>query len=105
GTINAQGGQVLLTAAAAETVVNSLVNMNGLIDVSGQTGGSVTITGNTVTVGGTLNASGTNGGGSVKIGGDFHGQGSTPHAQYTTIEQGAVIDASAITSGDGGKVA
>ncbi len=35
GTIDAEGGQVLLTAAAAETVVNSLINMSGVIDADG----------------------------------------------------------------------
>ena len=32
GTIAAEGGQVLLTAAAAETVVNSLINLSGAIE-------------------------------------------------------------------------
>ncbi len=46
GTINAQGGQVLLTAAAAENLVNSLVNMSGVIDAdtAGGQQGQVNIT-------------------------------------------------------------
>jgi filamentous hemagglutinin family protein len=134
GVIIAEGGQVLLTAAAAESVVNSLINMSGVVDadtpgahqgsvtitagngkaeisgtisVTGQTGGNVTVTGNTVDLqnGSLINASGQNGGGYVKVGGDFHGQGSTPTAQYTTVESDATIDAGATVSGDGGKVA
>ena len=156
GAINADGGQVLLTAAAAETVVNSLINLNGVIDAdsvgaqqgsvtvaamgsnavtnnvaankgqlqgasevevsgtisasgkgTGQTGGSITVTADNVALlsGSAIDASGDAGGGSIKIGGDFHGAGATPTALHTIVESGATIDASAITTGNGGKVA
>ena len=48
--------------------------------------------------------SGDAGGGTVRIGGDFHGQGATPTAQATVVQQGATINANAITTGNGGNV-
>ncbi len=155
GLIQADGGQVLLTAAAAETVVNSLVNLSGLVEADsvgaeqgqvnitalgsnavagnvtaakgqlrgasevlvsgtvnasgkgeGQAGGNITITADNVGIlsGSVIDASGDAGGGTVRIGGDFHGQGATATALHTIVESGATIDASAITSGHGGNV-
>ena len=40
-----------------------------------------------------------------EVGGDFHGQGSTPTALATVVESGSTISADAITSGNGGQVA
>ncbi len=138
GTIEAQGGQVLLTARAARSVLTNVINTSGMIeatsahdengtivldagdgaaeisgtlDVSGkaagETGGTVTATGGSVTVnaGALIDASGDAGGGSVALGGDFHGAGPLADATTTTIAAGAVINASAIATGNGGSVA
>ncbi len=141
GAINANGGVVTLTAAAAHGIVNSVVSNSGTISATSfkQHDGKIILyaekTGNsTATNSGTLDASGYKtghkggevdvladnvnltstsvvdvsgdaGAGNVKIGGDFHGQGATPTATNTTVEQGAIIKADAITSGNGGQVA
>ena len=156
GRINVDGGQVKLTAAAAATAVDSLINMGGLIDArtaGGQAGqveiyaeGSNAVPGNvaadkerkqgssTVLVSGTIDAAGRNpgekggtvellgdnvgvlsgslidasgdaGGGTVRIGGDFHGAGSTPAALNTYVDPNSLILANADASGNGGKVA
>jgi trimeric autotransporter adhesin len=134
GTIQAQGGRVIMTARAAASVQDAVVNntgmisatsarvangevildggdgnvaVSGTIDVSGkgsgQTGGSVTVTGHAITVadGATIDASGNAGGGTIKIGGDLHGGGTTPHAASVTVGQ-ATINADATVSGNGG---
>lgn len=133
GTINAQGGVVKLTAAAARGVVDSVVTNSGTIsanglstkggkitlyaangtatnsgklDVSGTSGGQADVLGKKVHLTSTSNidASGINGGGTVKVGGDYQGQGTTPTADYTNVDSGSVINANAVTTGNGGKV-
>ncbi|HBB33227.1 MAG TPA: hypothetical protein DDZ80_01030, partial [Cyanobacteria bacterium UBA8803] len=51
-----------------------------------------------------INASGTNGGGTVRIGGDYQGQGAVPRALQTSISSDSVINADAQLHGDGGRV-
>jgi hypothetical protein len=50
GSIEAQGGKVTLTAAAAKDVVDNIINMDGIIDVSSTTGdaGNISITGGNI---------------------------------------------------------
>jgi filamentous hemagglutinin family protein len=86
--------------------------VSGRIDVSGlkpgQPGGSATVTGGSVDLASTarIAARGKAGGGSVRIGGGAHGQDSTVrNAQTTNVAAGAVVDASATGSGNGGQVA
>jgi filamentous hemagglutinin family protein len=156
GVISADGGQVKLTAAAAGSLVNSLINMNGVIEArsvgdktgeivisadgsnavagnvaankgvkqgnstvlvsgvldasgrnTGEHGGQVTVTGDNVALlsGSVIDASGDIGGGSVHVGGDFHGGGTTPTALNTYVDPNALIVADAVTQGNGGNVA
>ncbi|HMP01703.1 MAG TPA: YDG domain-containing protein, partial [Gemmatales bacterium] len=112
GTISADGGRVFLTAAAAHDMVNSVINMDGIIqaasigEVNGEivifAEGSNAVTGNdpakkgqkqgnsTVLVSGTLNASGRNHG---ELGGTIE-----VLADRVGILSGALLDA----SGDAG---
>jgi filamentous hemagglutinin family protein len=79
----------------------------GSVDASNPmgTGGSVTVVGDLVgLIGVNVNASGANGGGTVRVGGDYHGQGTVPNAQRTLIDRNSKIEASALRSGDGGRV-
>jgi filamentous hemagglutinin family protein len=73
---------------------------------AGETGGTVQILADNVQLmsGSSIDVSGDAGGGTVHVGGDFHGGNGTPTAQHTTVETGAVINASAITTGSGGQV-
>jgi len=134
GTIAAAGGHVIMTARAASSVQDAVVNNTGMISATsaklengevvldggdgdvatsgsidasgagrGQSGGSVAITGHNVTVadGATINVSGDAGGGSVRIGGDAHGQGPLQNAANTHVGH-ATITADATTTGNGG---
>jgi filamentous hemagglutinin family protein len=77
----------------------------GEIDTSGQSGGEVTIVGDRVGLASaTVNASGSNGGGTVRIGGDYQGQGTVPNASGTFVDEATTIAADALNSGDGGQV-
>lgn len=75
GTIHAEGGTVLMTATAAESVVNATINMSGVVianAVDTGKGGEIDLEGGsgTTTISGTLDASATTGkGGGINISG------------------------------------
>ncbi len=98
GQINAQGGRVEITAKAAKSAVDNIINVDGVIDVSSieQHGGKIILSGGdqgVVKVGGTLKASGKTGGGDIDIKGE-----------NISLEKTAKIEANAIANGDGGTV-
>jgi len=154
GTIQSDGGQIILSAEGARHTVDSVINIDGLIQAqtinqqtgdvrvlggelgqvttndiidasglnSGQHGGRVIITGENVDLNGNahINVDGHAGGGHILIGGDYLGgngnQDDLPHenarnedlsirnANTVSLADGAVLSASAVHSGDGGKV-
>ncbi|WP_414552321.1 CHAT domain-containing protein [Anabaena sp. CCY 0017] len=69
-------------------------------------GGNINVLGDTVNLidNAQINAAGNNGGGTIKIGGDYKGQGTVPNASQTFVSSNSVINADAITNGDGGIV-
>jgi len=136
GLIKADGGVVLMTAAAANNLRQSAVNNTGIIEartllnrnghifldaIGGQTtvdgvldasatagtGGQVIATGDRVLIksGAHLTASGTTGGGEILVGGSWQGSDPTIHqAIGTIVEQGALLEANATDTGNGGTV-
>ncbi|MDR9405096.1 MAG: hypothetical protein RI580_16865, partial [Halothece sp. Uz-M2-17] len=79
--------------------------ITGELDVSGETGGNIYVLGDKVGLyEGQLSAEGLSGGGNIFVGGDDQGEGNLPTAQRTYISAGSVLEANAITQGDGGKV-
>ena len=100
GTISATGGQVLLTAQAARSVLTNAINVTGMIEATSahvENGEIVLDAGpnGSVTLGSAavLDASGDQGGGTIAVSGGT-----------VTVTQGALLDASAVTSGNGGTV-
>jgi filamentous hemagglutinin family protein len=68
-------------------------------------GGKITVTGQQVALkGAEVDASGATGGGTVKIGGDWQGTGTTQRAETTSIDAASIIRADATQSGNGGTV-
>lgn len=97
GTIDAEGGTVLMSATAAKGVVDDVINMNGVVKVSSvtQKGGKIILSGGSsgkVKVTGTLDASGENGG---QI--DVRGQD-------IDVGQTAMLLADGGQNGDGGEI-
>ncbi|MCA3580997.1 MAG: hypothetical protein IOD08_27355, partial [Bradyrhizobium sp.] len=100
-------GEIVLDGGDAGTVA-----VAGTLDASGanadETGGSVAVLGDTILVGDSarLLATGHSGGGAVRVGGGW--QGATlygrPSAVRLAIGQGALLDASAIATGNGGEI-
>ncbi|MHB1947104.1 MAG: filamentous hemagglutinin N-terminal domain-containing protein, partial [Gammaproteobacteria bacterium] len=140
GSVIANGGKILMSAAAAQGVLDNVINMSGVAQAqsvaqqngeiilsadpnvgtvqvsgkldasgkaSGQTGGRVKVLGANVKLNSpaVVDVSGDQGGGTILIGGNFHGAGPEPNASTTFIGSGVLLNADAITKGNGGQVA
>ncbi|MFN6485382.1 MULTISPECIES: CHAT domain-containing protein [unclassified Nostoc] len=99
GTVKLTDSNVTIPTTPGTTIVS------GIVDVSSQTGGTVTALGQRVgVIDAKINASGTNGGGTVLIGGNYQGKGTLPNAEQTYINSNSVINADSKLSGNGGRV-
>ncbi|MEH2225482.1 CHAT domain-containing protein [Nostoc sp.] len=99
GTVKLTNSNVIIPTTPGTTIVS------GTVDVSSQTGGTVTALGTKVAViDAKINASGTNGGGTVLIGGDYQGKGTLPNADRTYVDSKSVINADSNLNGNGGRV-
>ncbi|MEH1924496.1 CHAT domain-containing protein [Nostoc sp.] len=99
GTVKLTASNVTIPTTPGTTIVS------GKVDVSSQTGGTVTALGKRVAViNANINASGSNGGGIVLIGGDYQGKGTLPNADQTDVNSYSVINADSNLNGNGGRV-
>ncbi len=97
-TVQTPSGTVIPTETGTALV-------SGTLDTSGQMGGGVNVLGDKVGLfAANINASGTNGGGTVRIGGDYRGNGTVPNASQTLVSDDSTIAAHATEYGDGGQV-
>jgi fibronectin-binding autotransporter adhesin len=97
-------GEIILSGGNGNDLISGLLSVTGRH--SGLKGGLIQILGQNIHLvsSAVIDASGDAGGGVINIGGSAHGAGPLPDATNTTVDQGAVINASAITSGNGGDV-
>lgn len=98
GAIIANGGEVVMTASAAKSAVDNVINMDGIVDVSSVSvkGGKIILSGGnsgSVKVSGTLKANGKIGGGDVKVTG-----------KNVILDNTSEIAADATVVGNGGRV-
>lgn len=106
GVIVIDGG----APAAGNADTGNVTLQDAVLDVSGlntgERGGRVEVTGRNVGLLGntSVDARGAAGGGTVLVGGDWQGGGTLAHAETVVMDSAARIDASALTSGAGGKV-
>jgi hypothetical protein len=90
---------------------NGKVSVSGKLNVGGRhhhsTGGTIQVLGQYVHLLSTasLNASGAAGGGTILVGGNFHGAGPEQNALTTRVDAGAILQANALKTGNGGKIA
>ncbi|WP_435640265.1 right-handed parallel beta-helix repeat-containing protein [Micavibrio aeruginosavorus] len=92
------GATVLMTASGAKEVVDTVINMSGVVQATSATvqGGKIILNGGNagkVKVSGTIDASGAAGGGDIKVIGED-----------IEVTQGAVVTADALTNGNGGSI-
>ncbi|MCZ0898766.1 filamentous hemagglutinin N-terminal domain-containing protein, partial [Microcoleus sp. HI-ES] len=105
-TTNAQG-EVVLTGGQTVPAGAGTALVAGAADVSarGGAGGSVNVLGDKVgLLGAKIEASGPDGGGTVRIGGDYRGEGTVPNATMTYVDGKSSIATNATESGNGGRV-
>ncbi|MDH4378662.1 MAG: filamentous hemagglutinin N-terminal domain-containing protein [Vampirovibrionales bacterium] len=95
GTINVEGSVV---QQQGDLLANSS-DANGI-------GGKITVLGESIALykGSLLSANGANGGGSIRVGGDYQGQGSLPHANRLYADLGSLIQANSTRQGNGGSI-
>jgi filamentous hemagglutinin family protein len=94
-------GTILLTGSKIQPQSGTTI-ASGQLDSSS---GTVNILGDRVALlGAAVNASGQQGGGTVRIGGDYQGQGTIMSADRTFISPTTTIQANALTQGHGGRV-
>ncbi|MDX2240629.1 MAG: CHAT domain-containing protein [Leptolyngbyaceae cyanobacterium bins.302] len=104
-SVNPNGSVQLSSSGARIPTLSGTAITSGKIDVSGQGGGTVNLIGDRVgVIDGTINASGMHQGGTVRIGGDYQGQGTIPNASRTLVDRNSMINADALQSGKGGRV-
>ena len=106
-SVHQHNGVIILDGGSSGTVlVSGRLNAGTRRHSRGTKGGTIEITGNNIDIASTadINVSGAAGGGNIYIGGNEHGAGPLANASTTTINSGAVLNASALNSGNGGNV-
>ena len=102
-TISGKGRVALLQQGNGFAIASGTLDASN--PIAGQTGGTVNVFGSRVALfNANINASGANGGGTVRIGGDYQGNGTAPNAERTFISRNSRINADALHNGDGGRV-
>ncbi|MBE9092635.1 CHAT domain-containing protein [Tychonema sp. LEGE 07203] len=100
-------GEVVLTGGQTVPAMAGTALVSGAADVSagGGAGGSISVLGDKVgLLGAKIDASGADGGGTVRIGGDYRGEGTVPNAMMTYVDGKSSIATNATDSGNGGRV-
>jgi len=97
-------GSIQLGEATVEPQPGSAI-VSGTLDVEQTQAGQVLVMGRDLTLTDALiAASGADAGGTVRIGGDYQGQGTLPRAQTTGMDANSQIQADALDRGNGGEV-
>ena len=99
-------GEIVISGGSNAGVVRIAGKFNASGKHHGNSGGNVTITGYNILLDSTANidVSGDVGGGNVYVGGSAKGQGPLSNANAVFMAPGAVINANALTNGNGGHV-
>ena len=96
------GGAITVQSEAGTALASGTIEAKA----TAGNGGTVKLLGKRVgLITASVDASGTTGGGTVLVGGNFHGAGPEQNALATTVAADSSINADAINSGNGGKIA
>ncbi|HSW68693.1 MAG TPA: autotransporter-associated beta strand repeat-containing protein, partial [Gammaproteobacteria bacterium] len=104
-TIAQRGGSIVLMGGG-----NGTVKVSGKMIASGkhrgQRGGTVKVLGDQIQLAdnASIDVSGHSGGGTILVGGNYQGKGPEQNATHTLVAQGVNLNASALHTGNGGKV-
>ncbi len=104
-THNPDGTVILTSSTATLPTTPGTALVSGTLDVVGGTGGEVQVLGDRIAItAATIDASGTQGGGTVLIGGEYQGGGTTPTSDRTYVDANSTITADALNTGNGGEI-
>jgi filamentous hemagglutinin family protein len=102
--VTVENGIVKIAATPIATQAGSAI-VSGQVSVAGETPGKVQVLGDRINlINANIDASSTTGGGTVLVGGEAEGKGTTPRAISTTSDAQTKISADAIRQGAGGTV-
>ncbi len=102
-TVQLANSGITLPNQPGTTIISGSLNVANSASIPANQ--SINIIGKNVgLINATINASGNYQGGSIRIGGDYKGQGAIPNAENTFISSDSVINASSILNGNGGRV-
>ncbi|MBW4525332.1 MAG: Ig-like domain-containing protein [Phormidium tanganyikae FI6-MK23] len=102
--VTVENGIVKIAATPIATQAGSAI-VSGQVSVAGETPGKVQVLGDRINlINANIDASSTTGGGTVLVGGEAEGKGTTPRAISTTSDAQTRISADAIRQGAGGTV-
>lgn len=102
-TVQLSNSGTTIPTEAGTVIVSGKLNTSNSTD--GQMGGEVNVLGNKVgLLGANIDAAGTLGGGTVRIGGEYQGNGTVPNASRTVVSSDSVINADGLLNGDGGRI-
>jgi filamentous hemagglutinin family protein len=98
----ANGGTIDVEGSVVKLQGNILANSSN----DGGVGGHITLLGQSIALhnGSLLAANGADGGGSIRVGGDYQGQGSLPHANRLYADLGSLIQTNSTRQGNGGSI-
>jgi filamentous hemagglutinin family protein len=104
-SVNPDGSMRLTSTGTVISTEAGNTLVAGNIDASGETGGSINLLGQQIgVVGATIDATGNRGGGTIRIGGDYRGEGRLPNARLTVVDSTTTILANGGIRGDGGRI-
>ncbi|MEQ8997549.1 MAG: CHAT domain-containing protein [Coleofasciculus sp. B1-GNL1-01] len=111
-TVKLTDSDLILPNETDITIISGTIDVSNIENASANVyspspaiGGEINIIGKTVgLISANIDASGTNNGGTVRIGGDYQGEGIIPNADITLVDENSTIQADALTAGDGGTV-
>ncbi len=103
GAVQLNDSGITIPVEAGTTIVSGTLNASNT--AVGKMGGEVNVLGDKIGLFNVyINASGTNEGGTVRIGGDYQGEGNVPNASHTFVSSDSVINTNALLNGNGGRV-
>ena len=102
-TVQLNNSGTTIPTEAGTVIISGKLNTSNLTD--GQMGGEVNVLGDKVgLLGANIEAASTLGGGTVRIGGEYQGNGTVPNASRTVVSSDSVINADGLLNGDGGRI-
>jgi filamentous hemagglutinin family protein len=107
GTVQLTGSGITVPAEAGDAIASGTLNTSPTFPTSTSQSASpeINVLGDRVALlDVTLNASSANGGGTIRIGGDYQGQGTVFNASRTFVSSDSTISANAVERGNGGRI-